>query len=249
MYDSGMEQYEKSVYSQQGEDGVIARIFELIGTDSKYAVDIGAYDGRITSNVLNLEDQGWGACKLEGGEIADTEEAKRHGVHKEWVTPENVVDLFEKYEVPDNFDFLSLDIDSIDYHVLEALLLNGYKPRAMVTEYNGSYGPVLPVVVRYPVQPGELWGDYYGASLAAFYYLLKDHGYRLVYCEKNGVNAFWVRDDLAGNKLHALTPGQAYKPPQYGMKDKHGNFYGHEHRNTAIHNGWMRWEPRGLYKD
>lgn len=248
-----MEQYERKIYSQQGEDGIIARIFELIGTDTKHAVDIGAYDGRITSNVMALEDAGWKACKLEGSDVADSLEAQRNGVKKHWVTPENVAELLERYEVPDNFDFLSLDIDSIDYYVLEALLQAGYSPRALVTEYNGSYGPVLPVVVRYPVEPGKMWGDYYGASLAAFYYLLRDHGYRLVYCEKNGVNAFWVRDDLVINKsdllLPSLTPSQAYRPPNYGMKDKFGNFYGHEHRNNGIHNGWMIWEPRGLYRD
>lgn len=244
-----MQEYERKVYSQQGEDGIIARIFDVIGTDTKIAVDIGAYDGRITSNVMNLEDAGWHAVKFEGGDIADTEEAKKNGVHKHWVTRENVAELLERYEVPHNFDFLSLDIDSIDYWVLEALLNAGYKPRAMVTEYNGTYGPVLPVITRYPIEPGKLWGDYYGASLAAFYYLLKDHGYRLIYCENEGVNAFWVRDDLATKDLPELTPSQAYKPPNYGMKDKHGNFYGHEHRNNGIHNGWMVWEPRGLYKD
>lgn len=243
-----MQQYEHRIYSQQGEDGIIARIFELIGTDTKFAVDIGAYDGRITSNVMALEDQGWTALKLEGSEIADTEEAKRNGVKKHWVTPENVTELMQTYEVPNNFDFLSLDIDSIDYHVLKVLLDSNYSPRAMVTEYNGSYGPVLPVIVRYPVDPGKLWGDYYGASLAAFYYLLKEHGYRLVYCENEGVNAFWVRDDLATKDLPSLTPSEAYKPPQYGMKDKYGNFYGHEHRNTGIHDGWMEWTDLGLYK-
>lgn len=244
-----MEQYEKKVYSQQGEDGIIARIFEVIGTDSKYCVDIGAYDGRVTSNVMALEDAGWKACKLEGSEIADTEEAKKNGVHKEWVEPENVAELLRKYEVPNNFDFLSLDIDSTDYHVLYALLATGYKPRAMVTEYNGSYGSILPVVTKYPIPVGELWGDYYGASLAAFYYLLKEYGYRLVYCENNGVNAFWVREDLAREhvELPELTPAEAYKPPKYGMKDKYGNFYGHEHRSNNLHTGWMEWEPRGLY--
>lgn len=240
-----MEQYEKSIYSQQGEDGIIARIFEVIGTDTKVCVDIGAYDGRITSNVMALEDAGWRAVKFEGGEIADTEEAKRNGVIKQWVEPENVVELLERWNVPKDFDFLSLDIDSIDYHVLKTMLDAGYQPRAMVTEYNGSYGPVLPVVVRYPVDPGKLWGDYYGASLAAFYYLLKENGYQLVYCEKEGVNAFWVKNTP---ELPDLTPSEAYKPPQYGMKDKYGNFYGHEHRNTGIHDGWMMWVPDGLYK-
>lgn len=241
-----MEKYEKSIYSQQGEDGVIAHIFDVIGTETKYAVDIGAYDGRITSNVKALEDKGWQACKFEGSEIADTEEAKLNGVNKEWVTPENVAELLQKYGVPNNFDFLSLDIDSTDYHVLKALLATGYKPRAMVTEYNGSYGPVMPVTTHYPIELGKLWGDYYGASLAAFYYLLKEYGYRLVHCESEGVNAFWVRDDVA-KTIPELTPGEAYKPPRYGMKDKYGNHYGHEHRDNNIHNGWMKWEPRGLY--
>lgn len=240
-----MQEYEYRIYSQQGEDGIIARIFEVIGTDTKVCVDIGAYDGRVTSNVMALEDKGWRAVKFEGSEIADTEEAKRNGVIKAWVEPSNVVELLEQHNVPKNFDFLSLDIDSIDYHVLREMLQSGYQPRALVTEYNGSYGPILPVVVRYPVDPGKLWGDYYGASLAAFYYLLKEHGYQLIYCEKEGVNAFWVKNTP---ELPDLTPSEAYKPPQYGMKDKYGNFYGHEHRNTGIHDGWMVWAPDGLYK-
>lgn len=240
-----MDQYENKVYSQQGEDGVIARIFEVIGATNKVAVDIGAYDGRITSNVAALEDKGWRAVKIEGGEIADTEEAKRNRVHKHWVTPENVVQLMDTYRVPTDFDFLSLDIDSIDYHVLKALLASGCRPRALVTEYNGSYGPVLPVITRYPIEPGKLWGDYYGASLAAFYYLLKEYGYQLVYCEREGVNAFWVQSTP---DLPDLSPSDAYRPPRYGMKDKYGNFYGHEHRSNNLHTGWMEWVPDGLYK-
>lgn len=239
-----MEQHEHRLYSQQGEDGVIAWIFELIGTDSKIALDIGAYDGKVTSNVYSLEvGFGWTAVKLEGGDIADTDEAKRNGVHKEWVTMENVAELMVKYEVPKNLDFLSLDIDSIDYWVLKGFLEAGYRPRAMVSEYNGTYGPVLPVVVRYPLPDDLKWGDYYGASLSALYYLLRDFGYRLVYCEREGVNAFWVRDDLATTELPALTPAEAYKPPKYGKVDKWGNYIGHEHLN-----GFMEFEPRGIYE-
>lgn len=238
-----MEEYENSVYSQQGEDGVIARIFDLIGTDTKFCVDIGAYDGRITSNVMALEDAGWSACKLEGSDIADTEEAKKNGVKRHYVTAENVVSLMEKYEVPKSLDFLSLDIDSIDYHVLKGFLGGGWSPRAICTEYNATYGPILPVVTKYPLPEHLQWGDYYGASLAAFYYLLKDFGYRLVYCEKEGVNAFWVKDDLATPELPELTPAEAYKPPQYGKKDRWDNWTGHEHLD-----GWMEFDRRGIYE-
>lgn len=238
-----MEQYEHRLYSQQGEDGVIARIFELIGTDSKVALDIGAYDGKVTSNVYRLEvGHGWRTVKWEGGDIALSPEGVKNGVKHEWVTAENVCGLANQYGVPKNLDFLSLDIDSTDYWVLKAFLEGGYRPRAMVTEYNGTYGPVLPVTVKYPLPDDLKWGDYYGASLAAFYYLLKDFGYRLVYCENEGVNAFWVRDDLATNELPAKSPAEAYKPPKYGKMDKWGNWTGHEHLN-----GFMEFIPRGLY--
>lgn len=45
--------FEKKIYSQHGEDGVLEKIFELIGTDSKYYVDLGVQDGN-TSNTLYL---------------------------------------------------------------------------------------------------------------------------------------------------------------------------------------------------
>jgi hypothetical protein len=45
-----------------------------------------------------------------------------------------------------------------------------------------------------PYDPSHRWQatDYYGASLASFHDLFAGSGYRLVCCNANGVNAFFV---------------------------------------------------------
>jgi hypothetical protein len=40
-----LSKYERTVYSQSGEDGVIEKIFEVIEPTHKYAIEFGAADG------------------------------------------------------------------------------------------------------------------------------------------------------------------------------------------------------------
>ena len=71
----------------------------------------------------------------------------------------------------------------------------------MVIEYNSSLDPA-----RRLVQPRDdeaTWDgtEYHGASLGALRSLGERKGYRLVHTELAGVNAFFVREDLAGARL------------------------------------------------
>jgi hypothetical protein len=52
---------------------------------------------------------------------------------------------------------------------------------------------------------------YFGASLAGLAKCARRKGYRLVLCEEAGVNAFFVREDLAPD-IPTLTPSQAWRP-------------------------------------
>ena len=45
--------------------------------------------------------------------------------------PDNIVQLFEKYEVRREFDLLSVDMDSYDWWILEKILEAGYRPRVI----------------------------------------------------------------------------------------------------------------------
>ena len=48
-----LEAYEKRIFSQNGEDGIINKIFTIIEPTSKFCVEFGAGDGFTMSNVRN----------------------------------------------------------------------------------------------------------------------------------------------------------------------------------------------------
>ena len=45
--------------------------------------------------------------------------------------PDNIVQLFEDYQVRREFDLLSVDMDSYDWWILEKILEAGYRPRVI----------------------------------------------------------------------------------------------------------------------
>ena len=54
---STFQSYRRNVYSQNGEDGVIAEIIRRVGLEPSWTCDVGAWDGRYGSNfVIRSED-------------------------------------------------------------------------------------------------------------------------------------------------------------------------------------------------
>jgi hypothetical protein len=93
-------------------------------------------------------------------------------------------------------DFLSLDIDGIDFFVLKALVNAGLRPKVISVEYNSVFGPTRcvsvpdsPPVSRWKVHSSGL---YYGASVGAWRRLLEPIGYHFVTVDSSGVNAFFA---------------------------------------------------------
>lgn len=195
----GLAPFELRVFSQNGEDGVIAEILRRTGTDLRYFVEFGAASAE--ANCLFLADVcGWRGLFMDGDAEATSSLARKYSanggvaVRRAIVTPANIEMLFANACVPGEPDVVSIDIDGLDYYVWEAL--KSYRPRLVVIEYNGGID-----VTRRLVQPHdvEAWDGTtsYGASLAALESLARDKGYRLVYTELTGNNAFFVRDDLS----------------------------------------------------
>ena len=186
---SDLKSCESRVYSQGGEDGVLERIFECIGTTNRYFVEFGAKDGLELSNTAHLRlDKGWKGLLMEGeGPVAD-------GVVQEFITAENINSLFAHYNVPESFDLLSIDIDGNDYWVWRALV--DYRPRVIVVEYNIYFQLDDPRTI--PYEPGRIWDatGYHGASLAALRKLGCEKGYSLVHTDSWMPNAIFVSSDL-----------------------------------------------------
>jgi hypothetical protein len=217
--------YEHRVYSQSGQDGILEEIFRRIGLGSGTFVEFGVgAGGGFQNNSSYLLAKGWKGCWIE----ADPDSAARiqsqmahligsgslrllHGR----VTAENIVSLFRELKVAQEFDLLSIDIDSSDYWVWKQLV--DYRPRAVVIEYNSFLPASADWVLPYDAA-GE-WRDMnmeFGAALKAFERLGREMGYSLVGCDLTGSDAFFVRDDLVGDKFFGpFTAENHYEPMRY----------------------------------
>lgn len=213
--------YEKSIYSQHGEDGVLAKIFDVVSPSSRFCIEFGAYDGVTGSNTYLLRRQGWKCLLMDRMfEIPD------YSLYKEFIRKENINELFEKYKVPENLDLLSIDIDYNDFYIWKELDPK-YRPTVVVIECNPTHLPQEDKVVRYrPFYCGD-GTNYYGASILALYHLGRSKGYSLVYHESSGTNLFFVKDEALDElKISFKDVNQVeklYRPPTYGLGPNNGH--------------------------
>jgi hypothetical protein len=134
----------------------------------------------------------------------------RHvAVIAERVTPDNVNEILMRHGFGDDVDVLSIDIDSYDYWVLDALRVA--LPRILILEYNALFGPERRVTIPLGQPLDSTPKGYHGASLAALTDLAARRGYRLITCENAGVNAFYLRGDVAP-ELPGVPTIEAYMP-------------------------------------
>ncbi len=216
--------FEQRVFSQNGEDGVIAEIFRRIGTTNQAFVEFGCGNG-IENNTLYLLHRDWTGLWIDGDRrLIDTiRGSHRHLLERgalrvvaSLVTAENIESIFAANDVAAEPDLLSIDIDGNDYWVWQAI--ETYRPRVVVVEYNALWPADARWVQAYA--PRQAWDgtSHHGASLASLAALGEKKGYRLVHCTLAGVNAFFVRDDLAADHFAAdASPEAHYQPARYHL--------------------------------
>lgn len=220
--------YECKVYSQNGEDGIIRAIFDIIGTTNKFTVEFGTEDGRETNSRYLIEKEKWNYLYMDGGKHSN----KYGEIKQEFITAENINELFKKYNVPYEFDLLSIDLDYNTYWIWKALT-NKYKPRVLIIEYNAQIPINESKAVKYDSK--RMWDGtrYQGASLLAMIKLGKIKGYTLIGCDNNGVNAFFIRNDLINENIVIKPIEDLYKKPRFG-KIINGEFMGHQISNEKF---------------
>lgn len=218
--------FEESLYSQNGEDGIIRELLFRVGFANRYFVEFGAGDGAENNTSLLASHYGWSGLYIEGDAGLITRlrrmysDKERVKVVQAMITRENICDLLREQDVPGEFDILSIDIDGNDYWVWNAL--SQYRPRIVVIEYNASFVPPRRWVMAY--DPNHRWDgtNYYGASLESYAELGKKMGYDLVCTDSRGVNAFFVRSDVReASGLDEVRAEKAYHPLRYGLLRRH----------------------------
>lgn len=212
---ASLNRYEKRLYSQNGEDGILEAILTRLGTTNRYFVEFGAGNGK-ECNTARLTRDNWTGLLMD---ICDGTSPAGLPIYGAFVTAENVETVFTRHQVPQGFDLLSIDIDGNDYWVWKAI--HSYAPRIVIIEYNASVPPERAMTIAY--EPTFRWGgtDYFGASLRALKELGESKGYKLLACDNSGTNAFFVQEDLAAGKFSPRTISDVYRSPGYSNGQGH----------------------------
>ncbi len=190
---------------------------ERIGT----FVEIGAADG-VENCTRALVERGWPGVWIEGepglaSRARSVVGERPVAVVNQYVDLDSIGELSRRW--PDDLDLIVVDIDGNDYWVCDAALRR-VRPRVLVVEYNGSFGPRTRWIARY--NPTRRWDETadHGASLSALDLLARARGYRLVYCDESGTNAFFVRRDCAVS--FPQTPARRlFQPPVHKLPNGH----------------------------
>jgi len=140
------------VFSQAGEDGIIDYLLYSLNIKVPKFVEIGVGDyresntryifqkncskGLIVDKNKNLEKKVSKIVKLWKGDLTIIETA---------VTSENILHILNSNDFDNNLDVFSLDVDGIDYWIIDALPEEFSK--VAVLEYNSIFGSSLEVTV------------------------------------------------------------------------------------------------------
>ncbi len=197
----GLTRFEYRVFSQNGEDGVLAELLRRAGvTRPGSFVEFGVQSGREGNCVFLADVLGWSGLFMEMAEDQHAALERKYRANprvrtqRAQVTADNVEDLFARGGVPEEPDVVSIDVDGPEYWIWQAL--RRFRPRVVVVEYNSSLDPATRLVQPADAPAGWSGTDHYGASLGALDALAEEKGYQLAHTELAGVNAFFVRADL-----------------------------------------------------
>lgn len=217
----GLEQHEYSLFSQNGEDGILRHLFCEVGFGPRRFLEFGFEPTEANSLRLMLKES-CGGLFIDGSgvSVARFEKAARacgirgvRAIHR-FLDMDNLETTIRQGGLAGEIDLLSIDVDGNDYWFWEAIRC--VSPRVVVIEYNASLGPErscsVPYDPRFDRHQKHPSGFYCGASLTALERLGRKKGYRLVGCESGGVNSFFVREDCLTPSVAVLSPQSAYRP-------------------------------------
>ncbi|HTL33157.1 MAG TPA: hypothetical protein VL326_08535 [Kofleriaceae bacterium] len=213
-----------SLFSQNGEDGVLAAILDRIGVGPRKFVEFGFSPMQNNTLAFALREKATGMY-LDGSKRICTE--ARHmfrmlmrtdiDVVCAWLDRDNIDGLLAKRFGGQELDILSVDVDGNDYWMWQAI--HSVNPRIVITEYNASFGAQRAVSVPYDpafdrhTKPTDF---YHGMSLRAAHKLGLEKGYALIGCDQDGVNAFFVRRDLLPDgAVVERTPEESFRPNRW----------------------------------
>ncbi|NML20010.1 hypothetical protein HHL16_03945 [Pseudoflavitalea sp. G-6-1-2] len=186
------------LFSNMEEDGIILRLIASLGIEKGYFIDIGSNDC-INSNCANLAfNFEWKGVFVDADEkLLKIGKRNYRFFNKEtgnrfvqsFLTAENINSIIKENSSTEEIDFLNIDIDGDDYAIWKAI--DCIQPKIVLVENKIEYGTHDIIVPATEPFLSSEWG----ASLVSFNKLANQKGYSLVATNREGFNAFFMRND------------------------------------------------------
>jgi len=196
--------WEFSAFSDGGEDGILDYLCRKIENPNRYFIEIGSANGYDNCTAWLAYGLRYGGLMVEANvkraeisTLISNNNVKVQSVHFK-ADKDNSGKLIEMTAFSDP-DVLSVDIDGIDYYVVDSLFKQGLKPKIIVAEYNATFGPTESITIKYDPEyyskQDSIKDLYFGVSIAGWKTYLAKFGYQFLCVERSGVNGFFVRSD------------------------------------------------------
>jgi hypothetical protein len=203
-----IQQAQFRVFSQNSEDGIIQYLISKIPGIPRTFVEFGVGDYLESNTLFLLMNNRWRGLIMDTGTMHMAVVQRegfdwRYGLKakRTFVTTDNINALFQEAGFTGEIGLLSIDVDSTDWYLWEALTVAN--PAIVICEYNRNFPHDRPITIsakgftgREAAHPSLF---YYGTSIGALAVLAERKGYRFVGVESNQRNAFFVREDLAAD--------------------------------------------------
>ena len=226
-----LSEIEFKVFSPWGEDGIIEWLVSHVDVPNRRFVEFGVETFQEANCRFLMLNRNW------RGFVMDGSEANIAGLRADplfwkydlsalstFVSAENINGLLEKAGLSGPLGLLSIDIDGNDYWVWKAISI--VSPAIVVCEFNAVLGNAEPIAVPYKASfrrlDGHFSGLYFGCSIGALQHLANEKGYQFVGTNSHGVNAFFVRNDLAAPVLGLLRERRAFPSRTRESRDASG---------------------------
>ncbi|MGQ0532410.1 MAG: hypothetical protein ACT4OF_06935 [Caulobacteraceae bacterium] len=201
------------VFSQFGEDGIIEWLVSRLPEIPRSFVEFGVENYVESNTRFLLQNRGWKGLVFDGSEahmatLRADELYWRHDITgvPAFITAENIDGLISSNGFVGELGILSVDIDGNDYWVYEAIRC--VDPWIVIMEINGVFGDTKSFTVPYAPDFSRLnahySGQYFGCSIAAARRICEQRGYVYLGSSTSGVNAFFLRKNLAPQVLPAI---------------------------------------------
>jgi len=234
------------VHSQFEEDGILLYIFSIIGASTKKSVEIGVSDGTECNTANLILYHGWTGLLIDGSEEMIKRGRAYYANHpnavlnetklvSSWITKDNINDTVRNNGFEGEIDLLSIDIDGVDYYILDAL--NCISPRVVICEINSTVPLGQALTIPYS-DDFYCWTKPYpenvfrSMSMTAANKLMKRKGYRLVGAHRLGFNVIFIKNGIAEDAF-----------PEISLEQARGPYFNHEEMGklweSIKHHPWV----------